>query len=81
MLMDKDYAVVENYLSMLGGESNVIYMHAVVDEESETISIATVTDLGTKYLLMYSVGAEVVINRTYPSLNTITRILKDLQPN
>lgn len=79
--MDKNFAVIENYLSMLCGEDNIVYRHAVVDHESETISVATVSDLGKKYHLIYSVGTEIVIDRTYPSLNIVSRILKDLQPN
>jgi hypothetical protein len=79
--MDKSYEVIENYLSMLCGEDNIIYHHATVDSVTEVIKVATVTAVGKKYHLLYTVGTDVIIAKTYPSLNTITRILREIQPN
>ena len=76
--MDSIY--VENYLNMLCGEDNIVYHQVFVNYETEDITEATVTDMGRKYHLMVTVNNRSVINRTYPTINSIIRILRELQP-
>lgn len=73
--------IVENYLSMLCGEDNIVYLHATTDKELNEVSVATVTDLGKTYHLLYTKNSNVVINKTYSNILTISRILRDLQPD
>ena len=78
--MDKAYEVIENYLMMLGNEDNILYHHSTVDEMTEAVKVAVVYGVGKKYHLIYSVGTDFIIDRVYPSLNTVTRVLKEIQP-
>jgi septum formation inhibitor-activating ATPase MinD len=75
-----DSVYVENYLNMLGGEDQIVYHHVSINNETEDITEATVTDMGRKYHLLLLVNNRTVINRTYPTINSISRILRELQP-
>ena len=72
--------LIENYLNMLCGDENIVYHHVSIDNDKESITEATVTDTGRKYHLLVMVDGRPVINRTYPTINSINRILRELQP-
>lgn len=78
--MSKKTNAVESYLNMLCGDDNIVYLHATVNEQTEEVAVATVTALEKSYHLLYTVNSKVVIDKQYLSINSISRILKDLQP-
>lgn len=71
---------IENYLNMLCGDENIVYHHVSVNSENDDVTEVTVTDVGKKYHLLVMVNGRSVINRTYPTMNSISRIVRELQP-
>lgn len=71
---------IENYLNMLCGNDNIVYHHVSVNPENDDVTEVTITDIGKKYHLLVFVNTRTVMNRVYPTINSASRIVRELQP-
>jgi hypothetical protein len=78
--MSKKLNVIDQYLKILNGDENITYYHAHHDKSNDSVKIVTVYDEGRNYRIKYTINGDVIINRKYPSINTITRMISEIQP-
>ena len=71
---------VDRYLKILNGDENITYFHSQHNKENDSVKIVTVYDEGKFYRVKCTIDGDIVINKRFPNIETVTQIISELQP-